>query len=108
MARENQEILDRFVAGVKAASDNAAYIENTTDEGGVKYSVRDEIADDNGKIYNNVVLLDTNIFDGIKPRNWSGVLKKYVYNQLAGKQITVYDDNNGAVTIEFARTNERV
>lgn len=41
MARENQEILDRFVAGVKAASDNAAYIENTTDEGGVRNMERE-------------------------------------------------------------------
>lgn len=36
MVRENQEILDRFVAGIRAASENAAYTENTTDEGGVR------------------------------------------------------------------------
>ena len=36
MVRENQEILDRFVAGIREAADNAAYTENTTDEGGVK------------------------------------------------------------------------
>lgn len=40
MARENQEILDRFVAGVKAASDNAAYIETTTESGGVRMQER--------------------------------------------------------------------
>lgn len=41
MVRENQEILDRFIAGVRAAADNAAYIENTTDEGGVKKMIRE-------------------------------------------------------------------
>lgn len=41
MVRENQEILDRFVAGIRAASENAAYTENTTDEGGVLYDLRE-------------------------------------------------------------------
>ena len=41
MAAKNQEILDRFVAGVRAASENAAYTENTTDEGGVMWMARE-------------------------------------------------------------------
>ncbi len=44
MVRENQEILDRFIAGVRAAADNAAYTENTTDEGGVRNQVREDFA----------------------------------------------------------------
>lgn len=31
MVRENQEILDRFVAGIREAAENAAYTENTTE-----------------------------------------------------------------------------
>ncbi|MBR1534408.1 MAG: hypothetical protein IJ639_08585 [Ruminococcus sp.] len=41
MVRENQDILDRFVAGIRAAADNASYTENTTGEGGVRYMARD-------------------------------------------------------------------
>jgi vacuolar-type H+-ATPase subunit E/Vma4 len=51
MAQENREILDRFLAGVRAASDNAAYIKKTTDEGGVRMMGReDEYSDYNKPI----------------------------------------------------------
>lgn len=40
MVKENQAILDRFVAGVKAASENAAYTEKTTGEGGARMMAR--------------------------------------------------------------------
>ncbi len=41
MVRENQEILDRFIAGIREAADNAAYIEKTTGEGGVRMMARE-------------------------------------------------------------------
>ncbi len=41
VVRENQEILDRFIAGVRAAADNSAYTENTTDEGGAMWMARE-------------------------------------------------------------------
>ena len=40
MVKTNQELLDRFVAGVKAASDRAVYTEKATDEGGESTSIR--------------------------------------------------------------------
>lgn len=86
-------------------------VQETTQErnqGGVRYSIIDKITDDNGNVYNNVVLLDTNVFKGQKPRNWGKVLIKFVYNNLAGKQVVVYDENESGTIIEFARTNERV
>lgn len=46
MVREDQEILDQFLAGVRATADNAAYIENTTGEGGVRLESRET---DNGR-----------------------------------------------------------
>lgn len=42
LAKQSQEILDRFVAGVRAASENAAYMKNTADEGGVMMMSRDK------------------------------------------------------------------
>ena len=51
MVRENQEILDRFIAGVRAAADNAAYTENTTDVGGVRMQSRIGTTEDGRGIY---------------------------------------------------------
>ena len=63
MARENQEILDRFLAGVRAASENAAYIEKATGEGGVRFMSRAETFENKdsirGQIYQNLDLLNS-------------------------------------------------
>jgi len=50
LAKQSQEILDRFVAGVRAASDNAAYMKNTTDDGGVRMMDREEEYSDYNKL----------------------------------------------------------
>ena len=55
MAAKNQEILDRFVAGVRAASENAAYTKNTTDEGGVRFETRET---EDGHKYVNIPITD--------------------------------------------------
>lgn len=75
-------------------------------DGAVKYSIS-EIKGKNGT-YGTGVYLDTNIFDGVKPRNWNKVLSQYVYNNLAGTELVVYDDNGNSETISFAKNNERV
>ncbi len=36
-----------------------------------------------------IVELDTKIFEGKKPRDWNKIVKDYVYNNLAGKTITI-------------------
>ena len=54
------------------------------------------------------MVLDTNIFDGVKPRNWGKVLGEYVYNHLAGRVLTVYDENDKAETVYLAKANDRV
>ena len=54
------------------------------------------------------VYLDTNIFDGYKPRRWNEILSDFVYNNLAGTDIVVYDESGNAETISFAKANERV
>ncbi len=95
---------------VRGYTNAARNIRNT--EGGIsgksKFSIRNNIVDDNGVPYDNVVLLDTNIFNGIKPRNWTKKLYRFVYDNLAGEQIKVQDQNGQIEIIEFARANERV
>ena len=76
--------------------------------GGVRYSIADSVTDDNGNVYENVVVLDTDIFHGVKPRYWNKVLNSFVYDNLEGRKITAFDDDNNEITIEFARKNERV
>ena len=55
----------------------------------VKLSISD-IKGENDE-YGPGVILDTTIFDGVKPRNWGKVLERFVYNNLAGTQMTMYD-----------------
>lgn len=58
--------------------------------------------------YGQGVLLDTNIFDGVKTRDWGSVLGKYVYENMAGAELTMYDENGDAETVYLARENDRV
>ncbi len=58
--------------------------------------------------YGAGVILDSNIFDGVRPRAWGQVLGKYVYEKLAGTELAVYDENSDEETIYLARENDRV
>lgn len=76
---------------------------------GARYSIIDSIIDDTtGETFENVVLLDTNLFNGIKPRNWASRFRNYVMKNLINKQISVFDENGNPEIIEFAKPNERV
>lgn len=109
---------DKNVQGyTKAKSSIDTVRENITEQTEVKngekidvekFSIADDIVDDNGTHYGKGVVLDTKIFKNKKPRDWGKILKKFVYDNLAGKQITVFDENNNERVIEFARLNERV
>ena len=66
-----------------------------------------DIEGENGS-YGKGVLLDTDIFEGTHPRNWNKTLSKYVYDNLAGTEITVKDKDGNLETIHFAKGNERV
>lgn len=54
------------------------------------------------------VILDTDLFEGVSPRNWGKVLGKYVYENMAGAQMTMYDTDGIPETVELARINDRV
>ena len=54
------------------------------------------------------VVLDTKLFDGVKPRYWGKVLGKFVYENLAGTELRTFDEFGNEQTVYLARENERV
>lgn len=81
---------------------------NTAGNGDVKYSIVDDVVDDNGKNHSEIVLLDTKLFKGTQPRYWGKIIIDFVYNNLLGKRVEVLDENGNKVTVEFAKKNDRV
>ena len=71
-----------------------------------RYSI-EEVEGKNGT-YGKGVMLDTNLFDGIRPRDWGKALSRYVYNNMAGMELTAYDAAGRPETIYLARANDRV
>lgn len=82
--------------------------ENTVfaDGADLQYSIGN-IAGESGN-YGRGVVLDTNLFDGIKPRNWGKRLGEFVYKKLAGNEFTMYDDEGNPETVVFAKEKETV
>ena len=83
-------------------NEDTVFAENSKNNFSIK-----EINGENGS-YGLGVLLDTNIFDGIRPREWGRVLSNYVYKKLAGAKFTMYDEAGNAETVYLARENDRV
>ncbi len=75
-----------------------------------KFSIVEPFTDENGKQYENAVLLDTDFFDGISPRNWGRKLKQYVENRAETSPfiMTVQDENGNSQTVQFADKLDRV
>ena len=71
-----------------------------------RYSI-DELHGENGD-YGIGVILDTKLFDNVKPRNWGRVLSNFVYSNLAGAELEVYDESGRPEIITLARENDRV
>lgn len=67
----------------------------------VQYSDR-EIVGDSGTKYGVGVYLDSNIFEGLNEQERMRAVKKFVVENLAGKQITAYDQRNRPVAIGIA------
>ena len=55
-----------------------------------------------------MVVLDTNIFKGIPPRNWGKTFRNFISKHLIGKKFLTFDENVKEEIIEFAKPNERV
>ena len=77
--------------------------------GDVKYSIKKNVKNKvSGEIYDKVVVLDTNIFKGIPPRNWGKTFRNFISKHLIGKKFLTFDENGKEEIIEFAKPNERV
>lgn len=73
---------------------------------GRQYSIA-PISGDNGE-YGDGVILDTTIFDGVKPRYWNKVVADFIYKKMAGAELTMYDEAGNPETVYLARLNDRV
>ena len=100
---------------IKAKSEEVITNEqkNNTDKGiesgDVKYSIKENVKNKvSGEIYDKVVVLDTNIFKGIPPRNWGKTFRNFISKHLTGKKFLTFDENGKEEIIEFAKPNERV
>ena len=79
------------------------------ESGDVKYSIKENVKNKvSGEIYDKVVVLDTNIFKGIPPRNWGKTFRNFISKHLTGKKFLIFDENGKEEIIEFAKPNERV
>lgn len=61
------------------------------ESGDVKYSIKENVKNKvSGEIYDKVVVLDTNIFKGIPPRNWGKTFRNFISKHLIGKKFLTF------------------
>lgn len=85
---------------------NRAYKRSEIEErNGVRYSIGRLVG--KKQQYGEGVILDTDLFDNVKPRDWGNVLGQYVYKNMAGAELTMYDDSGISETVYLARENDR-
>ena len=83
---------------------------NTTENGGRQLSITEDFYDSNGTLFENAILLDTDVFDDISPRNWGTELEKLVYKR-AGTDpfiLPIVDENGNTTILQFAKKSDRV
>lgn len=108
---ELEMIAEQWQGVYRAAA--AAYGQNAntaTQKGdGVRYSIVEKFTDKDGNTYDSAVLLDTDIFDGVPPKSWGSVLRKYLENRVAKSPfiMPVVDENGNTQNLEFAKPEER-
>ena len=73
---------------------------------GARFSVAELEGEE--KNYGQGVILDTDIFDGVHIRDWGRVLGDYVYKNLAGQEMTMYDEQGNPETVHIAKRTDRV
>lgn len=71
-----------------------------------KYSIG-EIKGEKKK-YGSGVVLDTDIFEGVRQRDWGKTLGTYVYENMAGAELTMFDEDGNPEVVYLARGNDRV
>ncbi len=96
-----------------ASNENAAVKEEKTVPVGnsdVRYSITEPFTDSNGNQFENAVLLDSDFFDGISPRNWGEKLREAVEKRATENPVImpIKDENGNTTLLQFANPNERV
>ena len=79
----------------------------TEEKKDIRFSVEKVVTDEHGNTHNNVVRLDTDLFDGVKRKDRPKTLRKFVFDNLAGNKFDAYDNDGNPVSIEFARYEEK-
>ena len=103
-ARELEKVKKSFEEAFRAET------KNTVQEDGVKYSITEAFTDDNGTHFENAVLLDTNFFDGLSPRNWGEKLRKKVEERASNDPfiLPIVDESGNTTILQFANPHDRV
>lgn len=100
-------ITSELLAKVESIENSISEVgENVNSSSKKSFSVS-EIQGEN-EDYGQGVILDTELFKGISPRNWGKTLRDYFYKNLAGKEFTAYDEDGRSEVIHLARKNDRV
>lgn len=103
-SRSEQQAEQRQYAAQNTGDENTVFAQPLNDNS--RYSIS-EIRGENGD-YGEGVVLDTDLFEGVKPRDWGRVLGRYVYENMAGRELTMYDEAGRPQTVYLARGNDRV
>lgn len=79
-------------------------------ESGEGYSVAKNFKDKNGNVYDSLVILDTDIFNGVSAREWWKKLKKHLEKRISRDTtiMPVFDEKGNKQILQFAKSNERV
>ena len=97
---------------IQKAAQRAQDAQQATEENGgtrgppEKYSIG-EIKGEKKK-YGAGVVLDTDIFEGVRQRDWGKTLGTYVYENMAGAELTMFDEDGNPEVVYLARENDRV
>lgn len=109
-SKELRQLEKAKKAFAEAYRANSKAQKNTAQDGGTKYSITEAFTDTEGNHYDNAVLLDTDFFDGISPRNWGENLRTMVNERSRTDPfiLPITDENGNTTLLQFAKTNDRV
>ena len=102
------EVANEAVRLADAARANSDQGSGISDQTGSRFMIREEVTADDGKTYENVVFLDSDVLKNTNRHNRNKVFTDYVRNNFAGVSIPVYNENGEQEIISFAKKNERV
>ena len=80
------------------------------DDAKTQHSLVETFTDSNGNSYDNAVLLDTDFFDGISPRNWGEKLREAVNERAENNPfiLPITDESGNTTLLQFASPKDRV